>query len=158
MQEVTSSSLVWSTIRTIFTGDLALKARISLHFWREGSWFLAARDDVEKVSDLWTLVSLLRIPKGIPDGAIQSLKARPFILRLKLLRTCILQALQSIRYSPRESSTPGWLAQLVRASALQAGGHRFESYITHHEKLKNSFARMGFLFFHFLDIGWESER
>ena len=27
----------------------------------------------------------------------------------------------------------GWLAQLARASALQAGGHRFESYITHHK-------------------------
>ena len=26
----------------------------------------------------------------------------------------------------------GRLAQLVRASALQAGGHRFESYIAHH--------------------------
>ena len=26
----------------------------------------------------------------------------------------------------------GWLAQLVRAPALQAGGHKFESYITHH--------------------------
>ena len=26
----------------------------------------------------------------------------------------------------------GGLAQLVRASALQAGGHRFESYILHH--------------------------
>ena len=26
----------------------------------------------------------------------------------------------------------GGLAQLVRASALQAGGHRFESYIAHH--------------------------
>ena len=30
---------------------------------------------------------------------------------------------------PRDN---GWLAQLARASALQAGGHRFESYITHH--------------------------
>ena len=27
----------------------------------------------------------------------------------------------------------GWLAQLVRASALQAGGHWFESNITHHK-------------------------
>ena len=26
----------------------------------------------------------------------------------------------------------GRLAQLVRAPALQAGGHRFESYIAHH--------------------------
>jgi hypothetical protein len=26
----------------------------------------------------------------------------------------------------------GGLAQLVRAPALQAGGHRFESYIPHH--------------------------
>ena len=26
----------------------------------------------------------------------------------------------------------GRLAQLVRASALQAGGHKFESYIVHH--------------------------
>ena len=26
----------------------------------------------------------------------------------------------------------GRLAQLVRAPALQAGGHRFESYISHH--------------------------
>ena len=26
----------------------------------------------------------------------------------------------------------GGLAQLVRAPALQAGGHRFESYIAHH--------------------------
>ena len=26
----------------------------------------------------------------------------------------------------------GGLAQLVRAPALQAGGHRFESYILHH--------------------------
>ena len=28
--------------------------------------------------------------------------------------------------------TNGGLAQLVRAPALQAGGHRFESYILHH--------------------------
>ena len=28
--------------------------------------------------------------------------------------------------------TCGRLAQLVRAPALQAGGHRFESYIAHH--------------------------
>ena len=30
------------------------------------------------------------------------------------------------------SSVNGRLAQLVRAPALQAGGHRFESYIAHH--------------------------
>ena len=30
------------------------------------------------------------------------------------------------------STTFGRLAQLVRAPALQAGGHRFESYIAHH--------------------------
>ena len=30
----------------------------------------------------------------------------------------------------------GWLAQLVRASALQAGGHWFESNITHHKLIK----------------------
>ena len=30
----------------------------------------------------------------------------------------------------------GRLAQLVRAPALQAGGHRFESCIAHHEKPK----------------------
>ena len=32
----------------------------------------------------------------------------------------------------------GRLAQLVRASALQAGGHRFESYIAHHLYCRNS--------------------
>ncbi len=37
-----------------------------------------------------------------------------------------------------ESVANGWLAQLVRAPALQAGGRRFESLITHH----------------FLDIRW----
>ena len=29
----------------------------------------------------------------------------------------------------------GRLAQLVRAPALQAGGHRFESYIAHHAEI-----------------------
>ena len=32
----------------------------------------------------------------------------------------------------------GRLAQLVRAPALQAGGHRFESYIAHHLFCRNS--------------------
>ena len=32
----------------------------------------------------------------------------------------------------------GRLAQLVRAPALQAGGHRFESYIAHHVFCRNS--------------------
>ena len=32
----------------------------------------------------------------------------------------------------------GRLAQLVRAPALQAGGHRFESYIAHHKFCRNS--------------------
>ena len=32
----------------------------------------------------------------------------------------------------------GRLAQLVRAPALQAGGHRFESYIAHHFMCRNS--------------------
>ena len=36
------------------------------------------------------------------------------------------------------SSGDGRLAQLVRASALQAGGHRFESYIAHHFFCRNS--------------------
>ena len=31
--------------------------------------------------------------------------------------------------------TYGRLAQLVRASALQAEGHRFESYIAHHAEI-----------------------
>ena len=31
----------------------------------------------------------------------------------------------------------GRLAQLVRAPALQAGGHRFESYIAHHFLCRN---------------------
>ena len=33
------------------------------------------------------------------------------------------------------STTFGRLAQLVRAPALQAGGHRFESYIAHHAEI-----------------------
>ncbi len=36
------------------------------------------------------------------------------------------------------STTFGRLAQLVRAPALQAGGHRFESYIAHHLFCRNS--------------------
>ena len=35
------------------------------------------------------------------------------------------------------STTFGRLAQLVRAPALQAGGHRFESYIAHHLLCRN---------------------
>ena len=35
-------------------------------------------------------------------------------------------------------SNDGRLAQLVRAPALQAGGHRFESYIAHHWLCRNS--------------------
>ena len=37
---------------------------------------------------------------------------------------CILSYVASLNF--------GGLAQLVRAPALQAGGHRFESYILHH--------------------------
>ena len=43
-------------------------------------------------------------------------------------------------------STGGWLAQLARASALQAGGHRFESYITQWVK-KSEYSALNVLFF-----------
>ena len=47
----------------------------------------------------------------------------------------------------------GWLAQLARASALQAEGHRFESYITHHlMKVKKECLAVMWDFFIVLDI------
>ena len=38
----------------------------------------------------------------------------------------------SVRHIVVFDLVDGRLAQLVRAPALQAGGHRFESYIAHH--------------------------
>ena len=43
----------------------------------------------------------------------------------------------------------GRLAQLARASAWRAEGHRFESYIVHHEKTLFCLPRQGRLFFAF---------
>ena len=49
---------------------------------------------------------------------------------LKILRDLTLVPVQVRPWAPL--IYVGRLAQLVRAPALQAGGHRFESYIAHH--------------------------
>ena len=50
-----------------------------------------------------------------------------------MINFCLhVQILYSIILFVSKIKVNGRLAQLVRASALQAGGHRFESYIAHH--------------------------
>ena len=51
---------------------------------------------------------------------------------LKILRDLTLVPVQVRPWAPLRFVYVGRLAQLVRAPALQAGGHRFESYIAHH--------------------------
>ncbi len=69
---------------------------------------------------------------GLPEGS-RPLPQAPFKNKPRKIPFCpadILPFLQRARN--KEKIYNGWLAQLVRASALQAGGHKFESYITHH--------------------------
>ena len=50
-----------------------------------------------------------------------------------MINFCLqVQILYSIILFVSKIKVNGRLAQLVRASALQAGGHRFESYSVHH--------------------------
>ena len=51
---------------------------------------------------------------------------------LKILRDATLVPVQVRPRAPFNLFIVGRLAQLVRAPALQAGGHRFESCIAHH--------------------------
>ena len=69
------------------------------------------------------------LKKKLPIWIEESLKSKKIQKKWKSFRKVLTKKNYDVIVY---SVSYGELAQLVRASALQAGGHRFESYIPHH--------------------------